>query len=117
LTYSRAGHPYPILLRHGQQPQQLEIRGSLLGIFENTQFTQQTIKLVPRDKLLLYSDGVESVIGTFKDQSGFHFSKDFCEIKDLPIAEMTERLNKLAEKQKSNSTEIDDITTVGLEIL
>ena len=36
LTFARAGHPYPILLRQGQPPQQLEARGALLGIFEKT---------------------------------------------------------------------------------
>ena len=42
LTMARAGHPYPILLRPGQAPRTLETRGSLLGIFENAEFTQST---------------------------------------------------------------------------
>lgn len=117
LTYSRAGHPYPILIPRGQMPKQLEIQGSLLGIFENTKYLEQTIQLAQGDKLLLYSDGAEPFIGTFEDQSGFHFTRQFCEIKDLPIVDMAVKLNELAEKQRTSSKEVDDITAVGLEIM
>lgn len=56
LTYCRAGHPYPILIRPGEAPMQLEVRGSLLGVFDNAEYMQQTIQLEPGDKLILYSD-------------------------------------------------------------
>lgn len=117
LTYARAGHPYPILIRSGQQPEQLEIRGSLLGVFEQAEFVQETIQLRSGDKLLLYSDGAEPFIGSFNDLTGFHFKEQFCEIKDLPIIELMDRLNELAQNQKVEASEVDDITMVGLEIL
>ena len=88
LTYARAGHPYPILIRPLQQPQQLKIRGSLLGIFEQAEYAQQSVQLQRGDKLLLYSDGAEPFIGNFDPVVGFNFCKEFCEIKDLPIVEM-----------------------------
>jgi len=77
LTYSRAGHPYPILIRRGEKPRQLENRGGLLGIFEDAQFTQETIQLESGDKLFLYSDGIESLIGKCNDQSEFIFTPEF----------------------------------------
>lgn len=117
LTFARAGHPYPILIRGGQQLEQLEIRGSLLGIFEQAEYTQQTLQLQPGDKLLLYSDGAEPFIGKFDDQTGFGFSEQFYEIKDLPVVEMMDRLNTIAHNQKIEPSEIDDITMVALEIL
>ncbi len=117
LTYARAGHPYPILIRAGQQPEQLEIRGSLLGVFEQVEYIQQTIQLQAGDKLLLYSDGAEPFIGRFDDLSGFHFKEQFCEIKDLPIVELMDKLNELAQNQKVEPSEVDDITAVALEIL
>ncbi|NIA17307.1 MAG: SpoIIE family protein phosphatase, partial [Planctomycetes bacterium] len=63
LTYARAGHPYPILIRNGTFPEQLQIRGPLLGIFENSEFAQETVRLNPCDKFILYSDGAEPLIG------------------------------------------------------
>jgi sigma-B regulation protein RsbU (phosphoserine phosphatase) len=117
LTYSRAGHPYPILIRPGKEPEQLETRGSLLGIFEQAEYVQGTIQLQPGDKLLLYSDGAEPFIGSFNDQGRFDFYEEFCKITDLPIAEVMDSFNALMKKREIESSEIDDITLLGLEIL
>jgi uncharacterized protein YfkK (UPF0435 family) len=117
LTYSRAGHPYPVLLRKGQEPKQLEVRGSLLGVFKDADYTEDKIRLQAGDKILLYSDGAEPFIGNFDDLTGFHFTQEFCEIKDLPIIEMMDRFNTLAQNQNTESAEVDDITTLGFEVI
>jgi len=117
LTYARAGHPYPILIKTGQQPEQLEIRGSLLGIFKQAEYIQQTVQLEKGDKLLLYSDGAEPFIGSFNDLTGFNFHEKFYQIKDLAIVEMMDKLNECAQNQNIDPSEVDDITMVGLEIL
>jgi sigma-B regulation protein RsbU (phosphoserine phosphatase) len=117
LTYARAGHPYPILIRDGEQLKQLEIRGSLLGIFDQAEFLQETIQLQPGDKLVLYSDGAESFIGKFDDQIGFCFNEEFCEMTNQPIIEMTDEFSTRMQNSDISSSEVDDITMVGLEIL
>jgi sigma-B regulation protein RsbU (phosphoserine phosphatase) len=117
LTYARAGHPYPILIRPKEQLQQLEIRGSLLGIFGQAEYTQETIQLQPGDKFLLYSDGAEPFIGDFDDQSGFGFSEKFYEIKDSPITEMMDKFNTLAQNQEIETSDVDDVTAVAFELL
>jgi len=119
LTYARAGHPYPVLIRPGRQPEQLELRGSLLGIFEQAEYIQRTIQLQPGDKLLLYSDGAEPFIGNFDDLANFHFSEEFCDpdFLRLPIVEMLDRFNSLLQNRKVGPSEVDDITVVGLQIL
>ncbi len=125
LTYARGGHPYPILIRPNKKPQRLETQGSLLGIFENAKYTQQTIQLQAGDKLLLYSDGAEPLIGTFDDADSFNFTEDFRRLTNLPIAEMAEKFNGLVQNRglktsgvdSTSSPQVDDITIVGLEIL
>lgn len=117
LTYSRAGHPYPVIIRLGKPPIQLESRGSLLGIFEQADYTQETVQLQPGDKLLLYSDGAEPFIGSFNDQGQFNFYEEFCKITDLPIVEVMDSFNALMKNREIASAEIDDITLLGLEIL
>ena len=117
LTYARAGHPYPILMRSHEPPQQLEIPGPLLGIFEQSEYVQQTVQLQPGDKLLLYSDGAEPFIGSFDEVTGFNFSEEFCKIRDLPVVEMMDRFSNLAQHKKIAPSEVDDITAVALEIL
>ncbi len=117
LTYARAGHPYPILIRPDEPPQQLEVQGALLGIFEHSDYRQETIQLQSGDRLLLYSDGAEPFIGIFDELTGFNLSEDFMEIKDLPAVEMVERFTALAQHKKIAPSEIDDITAVVLEVL
>lgn len=117
LTFARAGHPYPILLRPGQPPQQLQTRGSLLGIFENAEFVQRTIQLEAGDRLLLYSDGAESLIGRLSGEEGFQFTEDLVAVKDAPITEIIDRLTELADNRKVDPAEIDDLTIVGFQML
>ena len=116
-TYARAGHPYPILLRRGGEPKQLEVRGSLVGVFKDADYAEGKIQLQPGDKILLYSDGAEPFIGSFDDLTGFHFAKEFCELKDLSIVEMMDRFNTVAQNQNIDPAEVDDITTIGFEIV
>lgn len=118
LTYARAGHPYPVLIRGSNPPQHLETRGSLLGVFERANYVQQTIQLQPGDKLLLYSDGAEPFIGGYSEENHFTFNEYFHEIKDLGIDEMTEKLSTIFQNSQFQASSIDDdITTIGLEIL
>jgi len=117
LTYARAGHPYPVLLRQQKEPQQLEVRGPLLGIFDQAEFLQQTVQLQRGDKILLYSDGAEPFIGSFDDLTGFHFTEAFYEIKDLPITRMCEQLSSILQNREIATPEADDITAIILQIL
>lgn len=117
LTYSRAGHPYPVLIRPGKEPEQLQTRGSLLGIFEQAEYVQGSVQLQPGDKLLLFSDGVESFIGRFDDNGSFNFNKEFSNIKDSPLIDIVNSINADIKSQTIDPSETDDVTLIGLEIL
>ena len=117
LTYARSGHPYPVLMRRGEQPKNLEIKGSLLGVFEQPEYPQQTVQLQSGDKLLLYSDGAEPIIMGVDEGGNSNFREDFCENRDLTVAETIKKLNILAQDQENMPSEIDDITVIGFEIL
>jgi sigma-B regulation protein RsbU (phosphoserine phosphatase) len=117
LTYARAGHPYPVLVRPREEPLQLEIRGSLLGVFEQSEYVQQTIQLQRGDKFLLYSDGADPFIGGIEDQTGFRFNEEFHSMRDATVVEMFDKFRALAQSKKIDPFEIDDTTAVGLEIL
>jgi sigma-B regulation protein RsbU (phosphoserine phosphatase) len=58
-TYCCGGHPPALLLRVGEPPRRLEGRSPLLGVFE-VSFEQDTLHFSPGDRIVLYSDGVES---------------------------------------------------------
>ncbi len=117
LTYARAGHPYPLLMRPGEGIVQLQARGSLLGVFEQAEFSQETVQLQRGDKLMLYSDGAEPFLGKFEDEAGFQFSKEFLALKELPVEKLVARFNEVVQRHKVPVAEVDDVTTVCLEVL
>jgi hypothetical protein len=117
LTLARAGHPYPILLRKGEPPQQLQTRGSLLGVFEGAEFVQQSVQLQAGDRLLLYSDGAEPLIGQLRDKNGFQYTNEFLALADASITEIIDRLTEIATDREVKPVEIDDLTIIGLQLL
>jgi serine phosphatase RsbU (regulator of sigma subunit) len=116
-TFARAGHPYPVLLRRGQQPIAMQSRGGLLGVFEGMEFEEQTVSLQAGDKILIYSDGAEPLIGKTDDNGEFEFSQYFCSLSEMPVISMLESLEHTAAGWKRTLAETDDITLLGMEIL
>jgi len=115
MTYARAGHPYPVLLRKAAEPEQLENRGGLLGVFDETDFEQKTVQLEQGDKLLMYSDGCDRLIGR-DTEHGYVFSEELCSVSDLSVGEMFEAFEVFINNQVVLPGEVDDITAIGLEI-
>ncbi len=116
LSFARAGHPYPILFRKGHEPQQLETRGALLGVFDSVEFTQSSVQLQSGDRLLLYSDGAESLVGQLIDNAGFQFNEELLALRDAPIHQIVDHLTELQSQRQITPEEVDDFTLVGLEI-
>lgn len=116
-SFARAGHPYPILIRPGQEPIQLQSRGGLLGVFEEMDFEQIDTQLYPGDKILLYSDGIEPLIGQIENNGQFIFTDTFRKLCRLPIISMVAAIEEAVAGWKRTSAEIDDITILGMEII
>lgn len=117
MSFARAGHPYPIIIRNNAHPEQLENRGGLLGIFENIDYEQQTVQLERGDKIVIYSDGCESMVGQCSDRGEFEFNDAFCELTKLPLKEMISGFEAMLENRKVPPDQIDDVTVLALEIL
>jgi sigma-B regulation protein RsbU (phosphoserine phosphatase) len=64
LTYTRAGHDHPLLVRDGHTTT-LNGKGMALGLFDTAEFTlsQEVIAVQPGDRLVLYTDGLTDVVG------------------------------------------------------
>jgi len=54
----RAGHPYPIVVRHDGTIEVLEGGGMPLGVMANPEIEDYSFELAPGDALVLYTDGV-----------------------------------------------------------
>lgn len=115
LTYARAGHPEPVLLRGDGGLQRLGGVGSLLGIFPEEQFECRQITLAPGDRLVLYSDGVEGMLcgpkATDKD-----VELSIAEWRGLPRNELTFRLTSMLDVQPPSKID-DDVTIVVADVI
>jgi sigma-B regulation protein RsbU (phosphoserine phosphatase) len=112
LAFARAGHPHPLYVPQAGEPELWRVHGTLLGVFE-TRFTVQTRQLRPGDKVLLYTDGLETS-GDAPGQSGIdRLQSGATRHRDLPIGELVQRL---AHELLVQSGQPDDFTLLGMEL-
>lgn len=63
LTYVRAGHPFPLLLRaRDRSVVRLSAAGELVGLFDEIEIEQETTSIGPGDRILMYSDGLIEMV-------------------------------------------------------
>lgn len=70
VKYTNGGHDCPILFKKNQDPIQLESTGLILGIFEDSDYSQKTAQLAPGDLLLLFSDGITEAMNSDLEMYG-----------------------------------------------
>ena len=58
-----AGHPPPLVLRAGGALEEVDAKGTLLGIAPEPSFGEQHVRLGPGDILLMYTDGATELRG------------------------------------------------------
>jgi sigma-B regulation protein RsbU (phosphoserine phosphatase) len=112
LTFARAGHPYPLHVPREGELQLWQQEGLLLGVID-AEFPARTHRLAPGDKVLLYSDGIDSA--TFDGREPGAPSLLACaeRHRGLPIQEFVDRL---ARDLFGTAERPDDLTLLGLEI-
>jgi sigma-B regulation protein RsbU (phosphoserine phosphatase) len=112
LTIARAGHPYPILLKPDGSYTEVRAEGTLLGIFE-TSFDDKEMQLEKGDRLLIYTDGIDSV--RYKGlQQGFpSFIACVIDNASEPIAELIDNVYQTLYPDAKHD---DDFTLFGMQI-
>jgi sigma-B regulation protein RsbU (phosphoserine phosphatase) len=68
-NYCNAGHPYPILVSHGEAST-LDRGGAVLGVFPGWSYQDAAIRLDPEDRLLLFTDGITEAEGANAEEFG-----------------------------------------------
>lgn len=58
VTMASAGHPLPLVARSGAQPTYLGESSPLVGVLDRPEFTDHSLRLLPGEALLLYTDGI-----------------------------------------------------------
>lgn len=58
LIYAKAGHTDSLLIKEDGSVHVLTAEGVFLGMFDNIEFEEVTLQLHPKEKMLLYTDGI-----------------------------------------------------------
>jgi sigma-B regulation protein RsbU (phosphoserine phosphatase) len=111
--FARSGHPYPLYLPHDGPPELWQVEGTLLGVFE-TRYTTHARRLRPGDKVLLYTDGLDSAAYHEQPQGVPSLLACAGDYRRLPLGELVE---KVAAELIGGGPQKDDLTLLGLEIM
>src|SRR5262249_23216240 len=106
LSFARAGHPYPIHLPRGPEPKPCRFHGALLGFFE-TEFSTETLRLGPGDKLLLHTAGADWLSTDGKPSGAERFLALTARHGKRPVQEFVDRL---AHDLLDEARQADDLT-------
>ncbi|MFN2586578.1 MAG: SpoIIE family protein phosphatase [Actinomycetota bacterium] len=115
LTAASGGHPPPLVLRRDGKLEELAAPGTLIGMFENVELTDQFTYLEPGDIVVFYTDGVTDIPG-IEDESSSLLIETFlgsAAIRD-PRAIADDIVRRAVEVQ--NGTPRDDIALIVLRV-
>jgi serine phosphatase RsbU (regulator of sigma subunit) len=115
LRVANAGHPPPLVINRAGQMKEVDITGSLLGVFPELTYETKTVQLHPGDKLVLYSDGVEHAFESNGPDEPLRFRQECDDLGNRDIQTMCEKLVEIINHQEGSLHPRDDVTIVGIE--
>lgn len=122
MTYVRAGHPKPLVVRAGGQVEVLEAGGLPLGVDRGPRFDaalqEREVQLAPGDLVFLYSDGLLEAAREGAEQFGIERIIDVLRAvpPELPVQGVLAAVVASLERFLSGAPLNDDLTAVCLRI-
>lgn len=117
LTYSNAGHNYPLLRRSDGRMETLVDGGRPLGLFSGSGYEERRVDLRGGDVLVLYTDGlIESVNDRMEEFGVNRLTELIEETYRLPADAMIDRIKRSLTEFRGEEKQIDDITIVIVKV-
>jgi serine phosphatase RsbU (regulator of sigma subunit) len=118
LTYARAGHDRPVLVRTGELIH-LPGSGAVLGPLdeEHLNLSEEYLELQSGDRLVLYTDGLTDAVDGEEELFGLHrLENALREFGNLAAAEMCEVVFAAIAEFQGESEQYDDMTMIVVEV-
>ena len=119
MTYARAGHPYPMILRKDSGiVSRLDAKGDVVGLFPDITIEPGEVDLKPGDRLFTYSDGLFEITSDEGEMFGLdRLQKELEENSGMEGAALVDYLVKLTQSFSSLENLEDDVAILMAEIL
>jgi sigma-B regulation protein RsbU (phosphoserine phosphatase) len=111
LEFINAGHPPPVVLRHGQVVEPFVDNSFPVGLIPDARYQVSSVKLEPEDTLVLFSDGVTEAMDPDEAMFGREGLLEALQGQpDAPLDQLQKTILDSVEKFTRGASQADDIT-------
>jgi sigma-B regulation protein RsbU (phosphoserine phosphatase) len=112
LTYTNAGHLAPFYVTDGKV-QRLDEGGTVVGMFEDCDYQQKTLKVEPGSLFVLFSDGLTEPENAYGEEYGMErLENEILRQRNVPAQNLAEGLIAASEQWAGSAEQADDMTVV-----
>jgi phosphoserine phosphatase RsbU/P len=112
LTYTNAGHLPPYFVTDSGI-EQFDCGGTVIGLFEESVYTEKMIKVPPGSLLVAYSDGLTEVENVYGEEFGMlRLKEEVLRQRKVVPGTLVDNLVSAAEQWAGTPEQADDITVV-----
>lgn len=113
LSSTNAGHNYPLIISSDGEIKRLKEGGFCLGLFEKSEYSQESNKINQGDILVMYTDGLSEAQNSKEEEFGEpRLIEEVCSHRKLKAAEIIDKILDSVKKFSSTEQFMDDLTLV-----
>jgi phosphoserine phosphatase RsbU/P len=112
LTYSNAGHLPPIILGEDGSSRRLDVGGTVVGLFNDCEYQEETVQLHPGDMFIAFSDGMTEPENEFGEFGEARLVETISSYRDLPLERISEHAIAAVQDWIGSEEQPDDVTLV-----
>lgn len=118
LRYAVAGHPPALLINASGEIRELFGDGCLIGLTRGENFSLESVRLQPGDRVIVYSDGLEPVLLSNRPPLPQvpTFEEGIPATLCLPQARLMEKLRERLDTMPGSLAQADDVTALILDV-
>lgn len=118
LTYTNAGHNYPIHRQANNKCSYLVDSGLVIGVSKNYNYLEKRIKLKKGDFIILYTDGITEAINSQHDEfSDQHLLDIVCKSNATSAEELRNQIYEDLINFTKGISQYDDITLLVIQLI
>lgn len=117
LCFAKGGHPNPVRLRPDGSFEELTAEGSLLGVFDESDWSDSQVDLDHGDRLFFYSDGVEVAFNDGAKPSPERWKRELLALANQPTEVILQAFSDAFDSVDTSQLPKDDLTMVVVEIV